>query len=283
MTTIANPEQSEAWNGDNGLRWVARADERDRVLAPVADALLEAADPTLGSHILDVGCGCGATTLMAASQVGATGSALGIDLSEPMLTVARQRANATGATTTSFVHGDAQTHAFTPASIDQVIGRFGTMFFSDPEAAFVNIATALRPDGRLCLATWQPLTANQWLTVPGAALLQHTDLAPTAADGPGMFAQSDPAVVTAILSAANFVDINIVATEVTFTVGQSLDDALGYLADSGPGRALLESIPEGAARDAALADVRAALVPHHGSAGVQLDGGIWIVTAARTA
>ncbi len=154
------------------------------------------------------------------------------------------------------------------------------MFFSDPDAAFRNIATALTSQGRLCLATWQPLAANEWLAIPGAALLQHADLPPTI-HGPGMFAQSDPDVVTATLRAAGFGTITIDAADVTFTIGQTIDEAVEYLADSGPGRALLETIPEGPAREAALADVRDSLVAHHDPSGVRLGGGIWLITAAR--
>lgn len=280
MTDTANASQFEAWNGDGGQRWVARADERDRVLAPVADALLAAAAPTPGTRVLDVGCGCGATTLMAATQVGDTGSVTGIDLSAPMLEVARQRARAARAVNTTFVHADAQTHAFEPGSVDLVISRFGTMFFSDPDAAFRNIATALTSQGRLCIATWQPLAANEWLAIPGAALLQHADLPPTI-HGPGMFAQSDPDVVTATLRAAGFGTITIDAADVTFTIGRTIDEAVEYLADSGPGQALLETIPEGPAREAALADVRDSLVDHHDPSGVRLGGGIWLITASR--
>src|SRR4249920_3902276 len=129
MTTIANSSQFEAWNGDSGRRWVARADQRDKVLAPVADVLLAAAAPSPGSRVLDIGCGCGATTLLSAIPIGAAGSATGIDLSAPMLDLARQRAIAAGTTNTRFVHGDVQTYAFEPDSIDLVISRFGTMFF----------------------------------------------------------------------------------------------------------------------------------------------------------
>lgn len=193
----------------------------------------------------------------------------------------RQRAKDAGATAADFVQGDAQTHTFSPESVDAVIGRFGTMFFSDPVAAFTNIRTALRTEGRLRLATWQPLAANDWLVVPGAALLKHAALPDQASEGPGMFAQSDPTSVTETLRAARFVDIDLEATEVTFALGQTLDEAVEYLADSGPGRVLLESIPEGAARDAALADVRAALIDHYDESGVQIGGGIWLITAAR--
>ena len=281
MTATENAVQSESWNGKSGLLWVANADERDRVLAPVGDVLLSTAAPTVGDDILDLGCGCGATTLMAATRTGTAGSATGIDLSLPMLDLARERATAAGAANVTFVHGDAQTYEFTTESVDLVIGRFGTMFFSDPEAAFANIRSALRPGGRLCLATWQPLGANEWLIVPGAALLQHTELPTDQLEGPGMFAQSDPAIVTEVLGAAGFHEIRIDAAEVTFPLGQTLDEAISYLADAGPGRALLETIPEGAARDAALADVRAALVDHHHPEGVQLHGGIWLINAIR--
>jgi SAM-dependent methyltransferase len=280
MTDTANVSQFEAWNGDSGHRWVARADERDRVLAPVADALLAVADPTPGTRVLDVGCGCGVTTLRTATQVGDTGSVTGIDLSAPMLAVARQRARAARAVNTSFVHADAQTYSFEPGSVDLVISRFGTMFFSDPDAAFANIATALVSEGRLCLATWQPLAANEWLAIPGAALLQHADL-PATLHGPEMFAQSDPAVVTATLRAAGFGDITIDAADVTFTLGKTIDEAVEYLADSGPGRALLETIAEGPPRQAALADVRDSLADHHDHSGVRLGGGIWLITATR--
>ena len=281
MTATENAVQSESWNGESGLLWVANADERDRVLGPVGDVLLATATPTVGDDILDIGCGCGATTLMAATRIGTAGSATGIDLSMPMLDLARERATAAGAVNATFVHGDAQTYDFTPESVDLVIGRFGTMFFSDPEAAFANIRTALRPGGRLCLATWQPLGANEWLIVPGAALLQHTELPTGQLEGPGMFAQSDPAIVTEVLGAAGFDEIRIDAAEVTFTLGLTLEGAVAYLADAGPGRRLLDTIPEGPARDAALADVRAVLVDHHHAEGVQLHGGIWLINAIR--
>jgi SAM-dependent methyltransferase len=284
VTTGPNASQFDAWNGENGLRWVAGADARDRVLAPVAEALLSASAPKPGFQVVDVGCGCGATTLMAAQRIGDAGSAIGIDLSGPMLEVARRRASANGVANATFVHGDAQTHAFEPESADLVLSRFGTMFFADQEAAFANIGRSLRPSGRLCLATWQPLAANEWLTLPGAALLRHTDSPGTPvapADLPGMFAQSDPGIVTATLAAAGFSDIDFESTAVDFTLGQTIDEAVAYLADSGPGRMLLETIPEGAARDAALADLHDALAAHHDSSGVRLGGSIWIITATR--
>lgn len=278
--TAQNAPQSDAWNGESGLRWVARADERDAVLAPVADVVLRAAEPAPGSTVLDIGCGCGATTLAAAARVGAAGSVTGIDLSAPMLGLARQRADAADADSTTFLHADAQDHAFEPATFDLAISRFGTMFFADPTAAFTNIGAALRPGGRLCLATWQPIIANEWLMVPGAALLRHTDLPAATPEGPGMFAQSDPVVVTETLGGSGLTDVQLDPVEVTFTLGP-IDAALEYLADSGPGRLLLDSIPDGEPRQAALADVRSALTAHEHDGLVRLAGGIWMITAVR--
>ncbi len=279
MTNAANAAQSEAWNGDNGLRWVAIADRRDAVLAPVAEVLFAAAKPAPGDRVLDVGCGCGATTLIAAARVGAAGSVVAVDISDPMLGVARARAAEAGVDNVTFVHGDAQTDPLDVEPVDLVISRFGTMFFADPVAAFTNIGSALRPGGRLCLATWQPLAANEWLTVPDAALSAHTDVAPPNADGPGMFGQSDPEVVTATLRAAGFADVTLQSVDVVFDFGDTVDAAADYLVDGGPVRARLDGIPAGPAEDAALVDLRTALAEHLDPSGVRLRGAIWLVNA----
>ena len=191
MTEIANTDEYEAWNGDSGHPWVVDADRRDHILAPVADALVAAAHLTPGEAVVDIGCGCGATTLAAARAVGSAGSAYGIDLSEPMLGVARRRAETSGLSNITLVQGDVQIHRF-PARFDAAISRFGTMFFADQTAALANIRRGLRPRGRLCLATWRPLVANDWLTIPGAALLRYGSLPGAEASGRGMFAQPTP-------------------------------------------------------------------------------------------
>ena len=132
MTEIANTDQYDAWNGDSGRRWVADPDRRDEVIAEVAGALLNASAPQTGERLLDVGCGCGATTLASARLVAPDGAVVGVDLSAPMLDVARQRAEQLAATSVTFVQGDAQTFAFDDGAFDGVISRFGTMFFADP-------------------------------------------------------------------------------------------------------------------------------------------------------
>ena len=278
MTETANADQHAAWNGDSGRRWVADADRRDRVLAPIADALLDGADLRPGDRVLDVGCGCGATSLAGARAVGPSGDVLGIDLSAPMLEVARARADDQGATNVSFVLGDAQTHALPPATFAVAISRFGTMFFADPGAAFANLAPSLQPGGRLCIATWQSLDANDWLAIPGTVLLQYGSLPETT--GPGMFSQSDPWVITTTLSAAGFTAVEVTPIAVVLNLGADPAEATGYLADTGIGRAVLDTVPE-PDRPVALDAVRTALAEHQTPRGVELGAAIWITVAVR--
>jgi SAM-dependent methyltransferase len=276
---MANQTEYDEWNGESGRRWIADADRLDRVLQPISDALLKTSWLQRGDAVLDIGCGCGATTIAVTSIVGPTGTVLGMDISEVMLSVARRRVEESGLATVSFVAADAQTHPFEPATYDIAISRFGTMFFDDPVAAFTNIARALRPAGRLCLVTWQPLAANDWLTVPGAAMLEYGTL-PQASDEPGMFAQSDPATVTGVLRSSGFSEINVTAQAVPLHLGADPEEATDYLADSGIGRAVLATVPthqQGAALDA----VRNALRQHQTSDGVTLNAGVLITSAAR--
>ena len=271
----ANQAQRDAWNGESGHRWVADADRRDAVLAPVAEALLAAARLAAGEDVLDVGCGCGITTL-AATEAVASGTATGLDLSEPMLDLARRRAQDAPAT---FLQADAQSHRFDAEAYDVIISRFGTMFFDDPVAAFANLASAMRPRGRLCLATWQPLAANDWLLVPGAALLRYGSLPDTGGTAPGMFAQADPIAVTEVLAAAGWRDVIVDPVTVSLRLGSDAADATDYLADTGIARAVLDTV-DPADRDEAIAAVTEALDAHADASGVRLDAGINLIRAS---
>lgn len=101
----------------------------------------------------------------------------------------------------------------------------------------------LRSPTRLCLATWQRLAANDWLMVPGVALLRFGQLPDTAAGaGPGMFAQPDPAIVERVLGDAGWADIEVRPTAVTLRLGRDATEATDYLVGTGIARAVLETI-----------------------------------------
>src|SRR5205085_5408254 len=150
-----------------------------RQLDAVGGAAMDAANLGSADSVLDVGCGCGSTTLALARRVGSSGRALGIDISAPMLEVARRRAREEGLSNASFEQADAQVHAFRQ-EFDVLYSRFGVMFFDDPPLAFKNLHGAMRAGGRLAFVCWQALHKNPWMSVPMMAAFQHVTIDPPA-------------------------------------------------------------------------------------------------------
>jgi SAM-dependent methyltransferase len=278
--SIANREQAEHWNREESGHWVTHQARYDRMLEPFAALVFEAAAVGAADRVLDVGCGCGATTL-AAALVATDGEAVGIDLSVAMLDRARSDARTADAGNVSFIEGDAQTSPFDPARFDAVISRFGVMFFDDPVAAFTNLRRAIKADGRLTFVCWQPMAANQWLLVPGAALAEHVPLPDLGSPhAPGMFAFSDPDRVRAVLAGAGWheVAVNPASTSLLLAGGGTLDEAVEFLRTGSMGRTLLaDADPDSEAR--AVESVRAALAPYVMPDGVRLDAAVWLVSA----
>lgn len=269
-----NQEQIEYWNGKAGVTWTEQQDILDALLAPISDTLVERAAVRPGERVVDVGCGCGDTTLALAAR----GAAVwGVDISEPML--ARARARTPAGAEVAFARTDAATQGFT-ADHDLVFSRFGVMFFSDPRQAFRNLRTALRGDGRLCFACWQPPRRNPWMAVAGAAVQPFLSEPAETPDprAPGPFAFADPDYVRDILEGAGFAGIEVESFTPALHVGDSLDNAIALLQQVGPlSRALAEL--QGAARDDAIAAARAALEPHVTADGLNLGSATWIVRA----
>ncbi len=174
----ANQEQQRFWNEHAGPTWVRWQDALDRQIRPHGDLALEALAPAPGESVLDVGCGCGDTSLELARRVGDKGAVLGVDLSAPMLERARARAVEAGMPQLRFEQVDAQSGELGAAAFDALFSRFGVMFFEDAPSAFGNLARALRPGGRLAFVCWQPPSENPWVTVPMAAVAPLLTLPP---------------------------------------------------------------------------------------------------------
>ncbi|MFT7841009.1 class I SAM-dependent methyltransferase [Saccharothrix sp. BKS2] len=265
---VVNTHQAEAWNGYEGTHWADHHERYDAVNSGYNDVLLTAADIGPADRVLDVGCGNGQLTRLAARR---GRGALGLDLSGPMLARARALAVAEGVADAAFEQGDAQVFPFPPGGFDVALSRFGVMFFADPVRAFGNVRSALRPDGRLA-----------FLSMRGLGGLADV-LAALGGGGPqpgpaGPLSLADPDVVRDVLGAAGFRDVRAEPVEAAGVWGRDVPDATDFLLAWGPVRfALRDADP--AARDRVRRAVADALAPHAGEGAVRLRGEAWLVTA----
>lgn len=278
-SATTNREQRDYWARE-GQHWVEEADRYDAMNRVFGDAMLEIAGLQAGERVLDVGCGNGATTIAAARLVWRGGRVTGVDLSEPMLALARRRADHASVDNVDLVHADAQIHPFERASFDAVISRFGVMFFDEPQAAFANLGGALKSRGRLAVVVWQDLFQSEWIMIPGGAAAAHVGLPDFGPPGaPGPFALADEHRLRGVLEAAGFDDVTIEPVTGPMRIGDDADDALGFITAQPLVRdELLAHKPEDSVA-AALDAARAALQPYEGPDGVVMSGGAWLASA----
>ncbi|HSP69144.1 MAG TPA: class I SAM-dependent methyltransferase [Bryobacteraceae bacterium] len=277
-----NEIQRERWNGIDGEFWARQQDRLDRTLAPVIGPLLAFAAPRGGSAVMDVGCGCGATTIELARAVGPSGRVIGLDISEPMLALAKVRLSQFANTTC--ILGDAAGLPLHDLGAELIVSRFGVMFFGDPVAAFANLRTGLVPGGRLRFACWRPMNENPWLQIPLHAVYEHAPRLPKPdPEEPGPFALADTARVTRILTSAGFTAPSFTPLNIHLDIaaGGTLEDALMQSSQMGPAKRALADQPE-EIRAAAIESIRRALMPYASSAGVKLPAAIWLVAADRS-
>jgi ubiquinone/menaquinone biosynthesis C-methylase UbiE len=266
-----NAEQLRAWDGEQGAYWVDRAERFDEGVAGYRDRLLTAAAIGGGEHVLDIGCGSGQMTRDAARRA-VGGSAVGVDLSSRAVELARRLAERDGVVNVRFLQADAQIHSFPEQHFDVVISRHGAMFFGDPVAAFINIARAVRPGGRLVLLTWQPWERNEWLRSFRGALAVGREL-PTR---PG--ALEDPDQVRPLLASAGFTDVRMDELAEPMYFGRDADDAFRFV--SGQLARMVDDLDDGA-KARALDDLRATMAAHQTPRGVYFDSAAWLIQARR--
>lgn len=277
MQNVVNTEQAQAWNGYEGEHWADNQDRWDAVNGGFNSPLLAAA--SIGAHdrVLDVGCGAGQTTRLAARRA-VHGHALGLDLSAPMLARARGTAREEGLANVSFEQGDAQVHPLPPASFDVAISRYGVLFFADPVAGFGTVAGALRPGGRAAFLCGAYPRDNEWLQAFAAlrGILPVGDFG--VPGGPGMFSLAEADGTRAVLSAAGFTDIGTRRVEAYGTWGRDAADAAAFLLGSGPGRHLAGQVSP-AARERARDRLTELLRPHEADGALRLRSTALLVTA----
>ena len=278
--TYTNREQREYWTRQ-GEKWARDPDRLERMDGGFGTVMLDAAKLRPGERVLDVGCGDGATTFAAAARVAQRGAAVGVDFSRPLLDVARRQLDHIGKDNIDFIEADAQVYPFEEEAFDAIVSLFGTMFFEDPEAAFANLARAVRPGGRMAVVCWQDVLLSEWTAVIGgtaAAHLGFPDFGPPGAPGPYAFADSDR--LKRIVEAGGFHDVTLEAVTRPMLMGRDVDDVVDYFTS-------LELVVEWFAShpkdkvETAVAAVREALAPYSKPEGVVMSGSVWLLSANR--
>ncbi len=279
----ANADQIAEWNGTLGQGWATMQTEIDRIVRPFGDAALKAAAARLGERVVDIGCGCGDTSIELARLVGDRGSVLGVDVSRPMLDVARARATQERLDgRLSFVEADASSAAL-PSGQDLLYSRFGVMFFDQPTQAFTHLRQSLRVGGRCVFVCWRTPRDNPWAMTPLVAARKALTVTPAPTDptAPGPFAFADDARLRRILTDAGFQGIAIDRFDTPVVVGPSLRAATEGSLRMGPTARLAREVgPQHSAT--ILRAVESALAPFAEPDGaVRLTGSTWIVSATN--
>ena len=282
-----NEQQAEYWSHAGGEAWVQLQKLMDRQLQPLGQAVLDAMAIQPGESVVDIGCGCGATTLELASSVGPTGRVVGLDISTSMVAVAAASIERAGHDFVTAMVGDAQTVSADSIGgpVDAVYSRFGVMFFADPVAAFVNIRALTKVGGRLAFVCWQPPRENGWMSNLGHALAPLFPAGPSPDPfAPGPFAFGDPVRTAGILSDAGWSDVVVepcVRTMLLFGSNDFEEVLNGTLRIGAAARLLV------GAEEATLLKVRRVarrvLQEQWSDEGANVPGACWLVTARNTA
>lgn len=279
----ANAKQIAFWSGVGGRHWVERQELWDIVLQPVLDAALARAEVRPGEQVIDVGCGCGASSVAVGRRVGPEGRVLGLDVSPPMLALARRRCPPD--LPVAFEEADASVYPLPAEAFDLLFSRFGVMFFADPTRAFANLRKGLKPGGRLAFSCFRDPRLNAWMRVPLEAAYEHVPRLPQLGpEDPGPFSFADAGRVHRILEGAGFASVTLEPVDLAFDLGsgRGLATAVESVMRIGPTSAAVEDQPEDV-RATVAASLTRVLAPYVTGDAVALPAAIWIVTARNPA
>ena len=221
-----NIKQRQFWSGAGGDVWVNKQREMDIMLNPLGDRVIERLDLKSDAKIIDIGCGCGATTLEIAKKI-TQGEILGVDISEPMLDKAAETAREMSLSNISFEVKDVQVDVMPQNYFDVAFSRFGVMFFEDPFEAFKNIHSSLKVDGLLSFVCWQNASLNPWQSLSIQVIKEFLDLPAPAPKSPGPFAFEDKTYLEEILRESGYKGLEILDNQedIVMFSGKSIREA----------------------------------------------------------
>ena len=277
-----NIKQKQFWSGAGGDVWVDKQREMDIMLNPLGERVIQGLDLKEETKILDIGCGCGATTLEIAKLVN-QGEVIGVDISEPMLERATQTASDMALTNISYQVKDVQVDEMPNKYFDIAFSRFGVMFFEDPFEAFKNINHSLKDDGQLSFVCWQHASLNPWQSLSIQVIKEFLDLPAPAPKSPGPFAFEDKSYINEILTESGFRDIEIKDNQedIVMFSGKSIREACeDYLTINPVVTEMLKNSPT-ELREEILEALIGKFSDFHNNEGLLFPSATWIVTAKK--
>jgi SAM-dependent methyltransferase len=281
-----NVEAAEAWSGPLFERFVQFRPIVAEGLGAHGEVALAAHPPATGDRVIDLGCGFGDTTRRLAELVG-DGGAVGVDVAEPFIELARREAEEDGVANVEFRVEDVQTGEL-GGPFDYAFSRMGIMFFASPVAALRNVREALRPGGTLCAVVWRRKLDNDWVHRAELVVdkyLDHPEETEEPTCGPGPFSMADADTVSEQLKLAGFEQITLQRCDLPLRLGADLDAAVELTMAIGPAGEVLrlweDRVEE--IRPKIAGEIREALADFETPDGVLGPASTWILSARAPA
>ena len=270
---------AEQWGAaaDGWTRWAAARD----ALAPATEKMLDIAAIAPGSRVLDIGCGSGEQTIMAAKRVGESGHVLATDIAAPMIADTEKNVAAAGVRNVSTRVCSAEALAESREKFDAAISRFVLMLIPDPVAVARAVLTVLRPGGTFAAMVHGDPEKNPLNTLSTGILARHGGKAINM-NKPGFFALADHTRLGAVLRTAWFVYVAVSSMPIV----RRLDNTAAAVAMVREGwafcQALVADLPP-TAQVAAWDDVKQALTRFQSADGFVIPGEINLVVGRKPA
>ncbi len=277
-----NAKQKDFWSGKGGDYWVEKQSEMDIMLNPLGEKALAKLDLKSNSEVLDIGCGCGATTLEIAKKV-SEGTVTGLDISVPMLDKAESEASIQGIENVDFKVVDVQVDQMASEKYDYVYSRFGVMFFDDPYEAFKNIFSSIKEGGELSFVCWQDPSLNPWQSLSVQVIREYLDMPSPPPRSPGPFAFHEKDYVKEILEKSGFSNISFDDNQedITMFSGKSLQEASeDYLAINPVVTEMLKDSPDDLKAEI-VESLKEAFSEFHKGDGLVFPSATWVVSTSK--
>jgi ubiquinone/menaquinone biosynthesis C-methylase UbiE len=279
MGVMERTEIREQWEGA-APGWAKWEEAVTRWMEPATVVMLEMAGVIPGTRVLDLACGAGSQTLIAAQRVGAQGHVLASDISATMLQHVQENAQTAQLGNVSTILSAAEELDVAAESFDAAICRLGLMLFVEPSKALGAVRRALRPGGKAAIVVFTTPAANAFMAKPMQILLRHAGKEPPPPGQPGIFSLGAPGVMQRLLTESGFASVELRTLAVPLRMRSAMH-ALDMMQQAfGAYRAVVSDRSE-AVRTAAWAEVAETLRRFETSTGFEAPAEVLVAAGVK--